>query len=401
MAFIRSKVFRNIAAFLILLGVAATAAPQLEDRLTPQATGATIGDVLRHQGNFSILLQALEAANLASAIDAPGSLTIFAPTDSAFNALPPGQLEALLADPNALYNALSLHIVPGKFDLQSLTTVSHLPTQSGQALFFNMIDGVLLINNGQLSQANLEAANGIVHVVNVVLTMDEPAPPPLPEVQPTAAPAPVIAPPPATQTYVVQPGEWLWKIARRYGLSLDQLIDLNPALQENPNYVREGQVLNITGAPSAPPVVTDQTISSMAAGAPQGASITRLLASNANFDTLTAALRIADLQDVMAGPGPLTMFAPTDDAFAKLPPETLEALLADPNQLRRVLQYHVVAGQLYSGDVASVGTLATSSGALSPTVTGNLLQLNGATVIDADVQAGNGVIHVIDTVLVP
>ncbi len=397
MEIIRSKWFRNIAAALLLLGIAATTLPRQDLAVeSQQVTGATIGDVLRYQGNFTILLQALEAANLSSAIESPGNLTLFAPTDNAFNALPAGTLEALLADPTALYNALTLHVVPGKYDLYALTTNTALTTQSGQPLFLNMKDGVLLVNNGQLIQANLEAANGIVHTVNVVLTPSAPA---APEPAPVAAPQPA----PSGATYTVQPGEWLWKIARRFGMSLEELLAINPALQDNPNFVRNGQVLNVSGVPaSAAPIINDpDQAQNMQGAVPSNASITQLLAGNANFDTLTTALRVADLQDVMAGPGPLTIFAPTDDAFAKLPPETLEALLANPDQLRRVLQYHVVAGNLSSGEIAQAGTLPTASGPLSVSLQNNLLQLNGATVIDADVFAGNGRIHVIDTVLVP
>ncbi len=398
MNFIRSKWFRNIAAALVVLGMAATTLPRQDVVIVEQqVTGATIGDVLRYQGNFTILLQALEAANLSSAIESPGNLTIFAPTDSAFNALPAGTLDSLLADPTALYNALTLHVVSGKYDLHALSTSETLTSQSGQPLFLTFKDGVLLVNNGQLLQSNLEAANGIIHVVNVVLSPSAPAPPPAP------VEAPVPAPVTSGTTYTVQPGEWLWKVARRFGMSLDELLAINPALQENPNFVRTGQVLNVAGVPaSTMPIINDpDQAQNMQGSVPANASITQLLASNANFDTLSTALRVADLQDVMAGPGPLTIFAPTDDAFAKLPPETLEALLASPEQLRRVLQYHVVAGNLSSGEVAQLGTLPTASGPLTSSLNNNLLQLNGATVIDADVFAGNGRIHVIDTVLVP
>jgi LPXTG-motif cell wall-anchored protein len=121
------------------------------------------------------------------------------------------------------------------------------------------------------------------------------------------------------------------------------------------------------------------------------------------FTTLARALQAAGLADTLKGPGPFTVFAPTDAAFAKLPPGALEALLANPAQLRAVLTYHVVPGRLTAADVVRVPSPATVQGSpVRISLAGQTVRLNGSSsVVQADVSASNGVIHAIDTVLLP
>jgi uncharacterized surface protein with fasciclin (FAS1) repeats len=120
-----------------------------------------------------------------------------------------------------------------------------------------------------------------------------------------------------------------------------------------------------------------------------------------SFKTLVAAVQAADLVDTLKGPGPFTVFAPTDDAFAKLPPGTVDALLADKAALTAVLTYHVVAGKVTAADVAGLTQATTVQGGALTIDTSSGVRINDATVIKADVMASNGVIHVIDTVLLP
>jgi uncharacterized surface protein with fasciclin (FAS1) repeats len=121
-----------------------------------------------------------------------------------------------------------------------------------------------------------------------------------------------------------------------------------------------------------------------------------------NFNTLAAALQAAGLVDTLKGPGPYTVFAPTDAAFAKLPAGTLDNLLANPDQLRAVLTYHVVAGADSAADVSQLQQAATVQGedVLIQAADG-MVQINDAKVTQADIMASNGIIHVIDTVLLP
>lgn len=121
------------------------------------------------------------------------------------------------------------------------------------------------------------------------------------------------------------------------------------------------------------------------------------------FTTLAKALQAADLVTTLKGAGPFTVFAPTDAAFAKLPAETLNSLLANPAELRKVLTYHVVAGQVTAADVVKLSEATTVNGAkVQIAVRDGKVVLNGtSTVATADVMASNGVIHVIDTVILP
>ena len=122
-----------------------------------------------------------------------------------------------------------------------------------------------------------------------------------------------------------------------------------------------------------------------------------------SFNTLLKAIRLADLQGKLKTGGPYTVFAPTDEAFAKLPPETLAAVLADENLLRSILLYHVVDGAVFAKDVVGLTSVETLNGAtISIAVVGGGVVLNGTSnVIATDIAAKNGVIHVIDTVLLP
>nr|MDJ0842094.1 fasciclin domain-containing protein [Acidobacteriota bacterium] len=121
-----------------------------------------------------------------------------------------------------------------------------------------------------------------------------------------------------------------------------------------------------------------------------------------SFNTLVAAVQAAGLEDALRGDGPLTVFAPTDDAFAALPEGTLEALLADPDALAEVLLYHVVAGQVLAADVVNLTSATTLQGDdVTITVTDDGVMINDSNVVTTDVLASNGVIHVIDAVLLP
>jgi uncharacterized surface protein with fasciclin (FAS1) repeats len=122
------------------------------------------------------------------------------------------------------------------------------------------------------------------------------------------------------------------------------------------------------------------------------------------FTTLVAAVQAAGLAETLQGPGPFTVFAPSDAAFAKLPPGTVEALLADKAKLASILTYHVVPGKVMAGAIvkAKGATPKTVNGqSLDVVVRGGKVYVNGAQVVSADVAASNGVIHVIDTVLLP
>jgi len=123
-----------------------------------------------------------------------------------------------------------------------------------------------------------------------------------------------------------------------------------------------------------------------------------------SFQTLAKALQAADLVDTLKGPGPFTVFAPTDEAFAKLPAGTLDDLLKPENKekLRAILTYHVVAGKVPSAKVVTLSSAKTVNGQeVKITATGGNVMVDNARVVKADIPASNGVIHMIDAVLLP
>jgi uncharacterized surface protein with fasciclin (FAS1) repeats len=140
----------------------------------------------------------------------------------------------------------------------------------------------------------------------------------------------------------------------------------------------------------------------LAAPRQQAGDIVDIAVADGRFTTLVAALEAADLVDTLKSPGPFTVFAPTDDAFAKLPDSTLDALLNDIPTLTQILLYHVVPGNLLAADVVQVTELTTVQGEnVEVRVENNTVFINDAQIIITDIQASNGVIHVIDTVLTP
>jgi len=131
-------------------------------------------------------------------------------------------------------------------------------------------------------------------------------------------------------------------------------------------------------------------------------NIVETAVGNGMFMTLVAAVKAAGLVDALSGPGPLTVFAPTDEAFAKLGKATIDSVLADKALLTKILTYHVVSGQVKAADVVKVTSAKTLQGGdVKVSVVGGAVKINDATVVVADVLATNGVIHVIDTVLMP
>ena len=136
----------------------------------------------------------------------------------------------------------------------------------------------------------------------------------------------------------------------------------------------------------------------------ESANIVQTAVAAGSFKTLAKALEAADLVGTLSGPGPFTVFAPTDDAFAKLPAGTLESLLAPENKqkLRRVLTYHVVPGKVMAADVMRLKSATAVSGdSIAVTADNGVVRVDQARVTKTDIAAANGVIHVIDAVILP
>jgi len=119
------------------------------------------------------------------------------------------------------------------------------------------------------------------------------------------------------------------------------------------------------------------------------------------FNTLVQAVQAAGLVETLSGEGPFTVFAPTDEAFAQIPQETLQAVLADKEKLTAILTYHVVPGKLMAADVARSTQLQTVQGQSITVSTEGGVRVDNANIVQTDIEADNGVIHVIDKVLMP
>lgn len=145
---------------------------------------------------------------------------------------------------------------------------------------------------------------------------------------------------------------------------------------------------------------TTTTVTTVAAE--EMGTIVDVAAGAGTFETLLAAATAAGLADTLAGDGPFTVFAPTDEAFAALPEGTVEGLLEDPAALSEILLYHVVPGKVLAADVVSLTSATTVQGSdVTISVDGGAVMIDGANVTATDIEASNGVIHVIDAVILP
>lgn len=132
------------------------------------------------------------------------------------------------------------------------------------------------------------------------------------------------------------------------------------------------------------------------------ADIVDTAVSAGQFKTLVTAVKAAGLVETLKSAGPFTVFAPTDAAFAKLPAGTVESLLANPEKLKQVLLYHVVAGKVMAADVVKIKSAKTVQGSSATVkVNGSSVMIDGANVVKTDIVTDNGVIHVIDSVILP
>jgi uncharacterized surface protein with fasciclin (FAS1) repeats len=283
---------------------------------THQEKLTDIVNTAEHAGQFKTLVAALQAADLDEALQGAGPFTVFAPTDSAFAALPKGTVASLLLPENKakLQSILKYHVVPGKIMSSDVIKYTDAKTLQG-----NKVALTLLINNARVVKADIKATNAVIHVIDKVIL----------------------------------PGS-------------------SKPIQGH--------------ASTTGPAVTNKNIVQTAVDAGQ-------------FKTLVTAIQSAGLVDALSGNGPFTVFAPTDAAFAKLPAGTVESLILPENKakLQAILKYHVLAAKLNSNDIIAAHTVKTLNGeALYPS-----LLVDNAAIQIKNIYCSNGVIHVIDNVILP
>ena len=270
--------------------------------------------VAERSGSFETLLTAVEAAGLTETLQGEGPFTIFAPTDAAFAEVPEEVLDTLLSDTELLTQVLLYHVVGRDVRASEVTSTDGAITLQGESVAFTTDDGNAFVNNAQVTSANINTSNGVMHIIDSVLL-----------------------PPSVNVAALLAPGD-----------------------------------------------------------------IVDIAAADGRFQTLVTAVQAAGLEDTLRGEGPFTVFAPTDDAFAALPPGTVPSLLNDVPALSEILLYHVVPGSVYAEQVVDLASAPTAQGQpVVVTVSGGNVFINDAQVIITDIQATNGVIHVIDTVITP
>ena len=416
--------------------------------LPPVMPTNSIMDIVANSPEHTTLEAALVASGLNETLANPGDFTLFAPTDAAFAALPAGAVDALLTDPfGALVNVLLYHALGGTALSTDLSDGLMVTTLEGQNVTVTINANGVFINDAQVIIADIMADNGVVHVIDAVL---------LPPAAPTntildivvnsadhntleaavlaaglqgalAGPGPltVFAPTDAAfaalpagtiETLLADPTGALTQVLLYHavagvamstdlsdGMMVETLQgqDVTVTINANGVFINDAQVIiadimadngvvHVIDAVLLPPAAPTNTILD-------------IVVNSADHNTLEAAVLAAGLQGALAGPGPLTVFAPTDAAFAALPAGTIETLLADPTgALTQVLLYHAVAGVAMSTELSDGMMVETLQGQdVTVTINANGVFINDAQVIIADIMADNGVVHVIDAVLVP
>ena len=343
----------------------------------------TIVDIAVADGRFTTLVAAVQAAGLAETLSSDGPFTVFAPTDDAFAALPAGTVEALLGNIPALTDILLYHVVPGEVYAADVVNLESATTALGLDVAIRVDNGNVYINDAQVIITDIQASNGVIHVVDSVIL------------------------PPA---YVRNPNTN--NLNFRAGPGLDQEIQgsfPSGAIAEVLGRDATSEWLNIrydgmTGWVFAP--LTRLSVDITSLEVMTDATIVDIAVANEDFSTLVAAVQAAGLVDALNGPGPFTAFAPTNEAFAAaLSSLGISAadLLADTDTLTNILLYHVVEGKVMAADVVGLESATTLQGApISISVRdGNVFLNDSIQVVATDITASNGVIHVIDGVLLP
>jgi len=293
-------------------------------------------------GNFTTLLAAVEAAGLVDALKSEGPLTVFAPTDEAFAALPEGTVEALLNDIDALTAILTYHVVAEALPSSQVVRMSSISTLNGADLTITVNgDGIVMVDDAMIVVKDIQTTNGIIHVIDAV----------------------------------VIPG------ASKSG-------------SDKAAFISSGKYLFGGGW------ISNAIVSGKLNWLTRYLSI-YTVARLAGLETLTTAVKAAGLRYTLMKDGPFTVFAPTEDAFAALPAGTVEALLQDPATLSNILLYHVVAGKVYAADVVNLTEATMVNGDTVDIMVNGGVMVNDANIIATDIMARNGVIHVIDGVLIP
>ncbi|WP_371377976.1 fasciclin domain-containing protein [Thalassotalea aquiviva] len=437
-----------------------------DDDDSSRDTPETIVEVASSNDNFTILVAALEATGLDSTLSNPDAeFTVFAPTDAAFEKLGTDTINALLADPDTLSNILTYHVLSGTVlsDAAIASAGSTVATVNGDSIGLSLNGNELLVNTSTVTQTDVITDNGVIHVIDAVLLPPQLSANPTMNIVDTAVSAgqfttlvsllqatgldTVLADESMTYT-VFAPTDTAFSMIDQETL---QLLLNNPDVLKNillqhvvPGAVDSVRAYSLNGSNAttaseaeialAVNAMTDMltfgdanvvtkdvnttngiihvidavVIADVALPEP-AMSIVDVAVGNGNFTTLVAALQATGLDTVLADlETDYTVFAPTDEAFALLGQDTINALLNDTEALSNILLYHVVSGAKVMSDGA-VGVAQSDSPfvdmanqqSLALSFNNSMLYANQSLISGADVMADNGVIHVVDQVILP
>lgn len=400
----------------------------------------TITEIVVASEDHTTLETAVITAGLADNLSADGNFTVFAPTDDAFAALPAGTVEALLADSATLADILLYHVTGTEAFAADLTDGQKITTLNGSDVRIRITDAGVFVNDAQVTMADIDASNGVVHVIDVVLT--RPAATVVDiivnsEVHTTLEAAVIAADLAGTLSgegpfTVFAPTDAAF--AALPAGTVDALLADIPTLTSILTYhvvgaeafsdeLSNGDLFTTVNGSRARISFTDDgifingakiTVTDLTADngivhvidavlTPGPATVVDIIVNSEAHDTLETAVIAAMLDDDLSGEGPFTVFAPTDAAFAALPAGTLESLLAMPTEdLASILLFHVADGDFFSTDLSDGQMLPSLEGeALDISFTDDGVLVEGVNISVTDILADNGVVHVIDAVMIP
>ncbi len=404
----------------------------------------TVVDIIVNSESHTTLETAVLQANLAATLSGNGPFTVFAPTDEAFNSVPTETLNALLADNNALTAVLLHHVHSGNAMSTDLSDGMEVPTLNNDNLIVS-IDGTnVMIDMANVTQPDILASNGVVHVIDMVLvpaTNDQTV---MDIISNSPAHTTLETAITAAELDETLSGDGPFTVFAPSDDAFDGLpdgaLDLILANAEQLtglllNHVHSGNVLsselsdgmmiptlnetNLTVSIDGMTVMIDlATVTQADLTASNGvvhiidkvllsdysevdSTVYSIIKTSPIHTTLETAIDAADLAETLSSDGPFTVFAPTDDAFNNLPAGALDELLADLPLLSEVLLHHVHSGDVLSSDLSNgmeVPTLNNDN--LIVTIDGTNVMIDMANVTQADIEADNGVVHIIDAVLI-
>ncbi|MGF1566316.1 MAG: fasciclin domain-containing protein [Flavobacteriales bacterium] len=397
---------------------------------------ATVVDIVVNSPVHTILEAAVLAAGLEGVLSGEGPFTVFAPTDAAFEALPAGTVDALLNDIPALTAILTYHVVGGAAFAASLSDGQTFETVLGDNITVSITADGVFINDAQVIATDLLAENGIVHVIDAVLlppvtvmdiiigsedhttleaaidaagltaTLDGEGP--FTVFAPTDAAFELL--PEGTVEALLNDIPTLTAILTYHVVGATALsTDLSNGFVATLNgsnvlvNVSDAGVFINNAEVIFADIETDNGVVHVidAVLLPPPATVVDIIVDSEVHTTLEAAVLAAGLETTLSGDGPFTVFAPTDAAFDLLPAGTVDALLNNIPALTAILTYHAVGGNVLSTDLEN-GFLTTLNGSnVLVNITSEGVFINNAQVIIDDLFADNGVVHVIDAVLLP